>query len=177
MSTTPVLRSLQVGDEPQLIAAHRQMAAEHFDFALGYREGMPFADYLAALEDERNGRNLSAGHVPATFLVAMLGDTLVGRLSFRHSLNDHLSRVGGHVGFGVLPEYRCRGIATAMLRAGVELAAELDLTEVLVTCSETNYSSSRVIERCGGRYSHTYANPSVGIPKRHYWISTGASKR
>jgi predicted acetyltransferase len=169
---TPVLRSLQIGDEARLIAAHRQMAAEHFDFALGYKEGMPFADYLAALEDERRGHNLPAGHVPATFLVATLGDELAGRLSFRHKLNDHLSRVGGHLGFGVLPEYRCRGVATAMLRAGLQLAADLHLKEVLVTCSEHNVASRRVIERCGGRFTCMYSNGMVGVPKCHYWIST-----
>lgn len=41
---------------------------------------MPWAAYLAALEDHRHGRNLPARFVPGTFLVADVAGEIVGRV-------------------------------------------------------------------------------------------------
>ena len=41
---------------------------------------------------------------------------VAGRLSVRHALNDFLLRKGGHIGYGVLPAFRGRGIAKRMLQ-------------------------------------------------------------
>jgi hypothetical protein len=58
------------------------MAAEGFIFGLGYQPGKPWERYLSELEDHRPGRNLPAGHVPGTFLVAdVAGEIVAGRPS------------------------------------------------------------------------------------------------
>ena len=62
-------------------AGHRAMAAEGFTFGLGYEPGKPWATYLKELEDHRHGRNLPTRHVPGTFLVASVGQEIVGRTS------------------------------------------------------------------------------------------------
>jgi predicted acetyltransferase len=54
--------------------------------------------------------DLAEDRVPGTFLVAAVGGTIVGRISIRHELNDFLAHEGGHIGYGVLPRYRRRGV-------------------------------------------------------------------
>jgi len=171
---TLLLRAPRLEDEAQVLAAQHAMAHEQFCFALGLAEGAAFADYLTQLEHTRQGLALSEGWVPATFLLAEVAGVVVGRLSLRHELNDFLSRIGGHIGFGVLPEHRGGGHATSMLRAGLQLAANLGLTRVLLTCDEPNLASRRVIEKCGGVYSGSYHGPDAELPVRHYWLTTCA---
>jgi len=163
------LRPLSRGDEARFLDAHEAMAREDFAFGLGYQTGQAWPDYLAQLERQRCGIDLPAGLVPATFLVADVAGLLVGRSSIRHELNDFLRREGGHIGYGVLPEHRRRGYATAMLRQSLVVARAVGVDRVLVTCDDGNVGSATVIERCGG-VLHSVIGCEDGIPKRRYWI-------
>ena len=104
------LRPPRPEDEAAFAAGHRVMAAEGFTFGLGYETGKPWATYLKELEDHRNGRNLPVRHVPGTFLVAVVGQEIVGRTSVRFMLNAFLAERGGHVGYCVLPQHRWHAV-------------------------------------------------------------------
>jgi predicted acetyltransferase len=167
-----LLRTLRVDDEAQVLAGHRAMTAEHFAFLLGYSPHEPFAAFVGRLERQREGRDVPAGWVPASYFVAEVAGLIVGRVSLRHELTPLLHRVSGHIGFGVLPTQRRRGYATVMLRQALERAASLGLARVLVTCDESNVGSRRVIERCGGVYEDTYRGEDAPQGVRRYWINT-----
>ena len=72
-----------------------------------------------------------------------------GRVSIRHALNEYLANVGGHIGYCVLPLFRQRGVATAMLKSGIAVAHENGVNEILITCAEGNIGSQKVIESNG----------------------------
>ncbi len=146
---TLLLRPLTQDDEEQALAAEHELAAEGFDFLVG-RDGRQFGWYVDRCEANREGRDLPPGYVPATFLVGVADGRLVGRVSIRHRLNEHLAHVGGHIGYGVRPAFRRRGYATAMLREALVIAGDLGIDAALVTCDDTNAASAGVIERCGG---------------------------
>lgn len=131
---------------------------------------MDWGAYLKTLDDHRRGVNLPDGLVPATFLVADVADTIVGRTSIRHELNDSLRRHGGHIGYCVLPGYRRRGYATEILRQSLVIARATAVTRVLVTCDDGNTGSIAVIERCGGKLD-SVIRPAPSAPlTRRYWI-------
>ena len=163
-----LLRPLSVDDEPAGLSAHRQMLDEHFTFLLGYRDGMPWADYLHQLEQERVGV-VGEDRVPATFLVADVGGRVVGRTSIRHELNEFLAHEGGHIGLGIVAAERRQGYATAVLGQSVRIAGELGLRRVLVVCNQDNVGSAATIERCGG-VLHSVVDSSAGGLVRRYWI-------
>ena len=73
---------------------------------------MLFARYLQILEQRAHGEEVPPGHVASTFLFAFQGSRIVGRVSIRHELNEFLMRIGGHIGYTVVPEFRRRGYAT-----------------------------------------------------------------
>jgi predicted acetyltransferase len=111
--------------------------------------------------------------VPSTFLFAFAGTSIVGRVSIRHALTPDLERVGGHIGYVVVPAYRRQGYATAILRQALQIARQkLGLTRVLVTCDDDNVGSIKTIEKNGGVLESIVAGPDGDKPKRRYWIAT-----
>jgi len=111
-----VLRVPAPSEEAEFLRAHRATSPSVRNFLHYYVEGMPFRRYLEVLAEQERGENLPANQVPSTFLFAFAGSSIVGRVSIRHALNQYLERVGGHIGYVVVPEYRRQGFATAMLR-------------------------------------------------------------
>jgi len=110
--------------------------------------------------------------IPKTHLWAVTEQCqFVGRISIHHELSDALRIEGGHIGYDTVPSFRGRGVATEMLRQALPLARGLGLTEVLITCDDTNTASIRVIERNGGQLRETRALKADRPLKRYYWVS------
>src|SRR5262245_56509851 len=144
MQTDLTLRLPRQDEEDEFLRAHRAASPEVPGFLHYYKEGMPFSRYLELLAEQERGENLPANHVPSTFLFAFVGPRIVGRVSIRHSLNAFLQRVGGHIGYVVVPEFRWRGYATTILRLSVQIAREkLGIDRILVTCDDDNIGSIR----------------------------------
>jgi predicted acetyltransferase len=135
------------------------------------KEGMPFSRYLEVLAEQERGLNLPPNHVPSTFLFAFVATRIVGRVSIRHSLNASLERVGGHIGYVVVPEFRRLGYATTILRLSIQIAREkLGIDRILMTCDDDNIGSIRTIEKNGGILENVFSGPDLDKPKRRYWI-------
>lgn len=132
---------------------------------------MPLTRYLEVLAARERGERLPPDHVPSTFLFAFVATRIVGRVSIRHSLNAFLERVGGHIGYVVVPEFRRQGHATEILRQSLEIARRtLGIRRVLVTCDDDNIGSIRTIEKNGGILENIVRGPDLEKPKRRYWI-------
>lgn len=169
------LRLPQLDEEPEFLRAHRATTPAVPNFLHYYEEDMPFARYLERLEQHARGQQLPPGHVPSTFLFAFDGSRIVGRGSIRHELNDFLFRVGGHIGYAVVPEFRRRGYATEILRQLLTIArVRLDLARVLLTCDDDNIGSIRTIEKNGGVLENVVSGADLLAPKRRYWIDCSA---
>jgi len=177
MHSEPVLRRLTVNDEAELLRAHRATTPEVPNFLHFHEEGMTIGRYIEVLSDRERGIGFpTPEYVPTTFLCAFVGPRIVGRVSIRHRLNARLEREGGHIGYVVVPEFRRRGYATAMLRNALEiLRTEHGLRRALVTCDDDNFGSIRVIERNGGVLENTVSAPELEKPVRRYWIDIGNS--
>jgi predicted acetyltransferase len=173
-----IFRLLDASDEARLRRAVREFAASdpNWEFAFDFDEASDFTTYLARLERERRGIDVPEGWVPHSFLVALVGDDIVGRLSLRHTLNPFLLGYGGHIGFGVVPSARRRGYGRTMLGLALPMASALGIDRVLLTCDDRNVGSIRIIESCGGVLED--ARPRAGGGQtRRYWIDLAPSRR
>jgi predicted acetyltransferase len=173
MQSNLTLRWPRADEEEEFMRAHRATSPDIPSFLHYYTEGMSFRRYLEVLAEQDQGINLpSAQHVPETFLFAFAGSRIVGRTSIRHALNESLERVGGHIGFVVVPEFRRQGYATAMLHLSLQIAREKcnGAPRVLVTCDDDNAGSIRTIEKNGGVLENVISGQGLDKPKRRYWI-------
>jgi predicted acetyltransferase len=166
-----LLRELRPEDRESFLAAVEEFRRTDpdWDFAFHFDPEGDFDAYVQRLQRWQLGEDMPRPFVPNSYLVGVVGATVVGRLSFRHELNGFLRREGGHMGYGVVASQRRRGYATSMLRQALPLARARGLTRVLVTCDDDNEPSRRTIERCGGVLEDILETPD-GPPKRRYWI-------
>jgi predicted acetyltransferase len=121
------------------------------------------------MERHRRGIDLPVNRVRAAFLAADVDGQLVGCASIRFELNELLAARGGHIGYAVIPAFRRRGYATAILNESVKIARSEGVDAVLVACDEDNVGSASVIERCGG-VLESIAFAEDGTAFRRYWI-------
>lgn len=118
------------------------------------------------------------GFVSQSTLWVVENGKYLGAVSLRHDLGTgYLAEVGGHIGYGIRPSARRRGLAKLALAGSLEQARSLGLPKVLITCNDSNIGSARTIESCGGVLEsikpQSEVGPIFGSPEdvRRYWIT------
>lgn len=92
----------------------------------------------------------------------------VGAVNIRHYLNESLLLNGGHIGDGVRPTERRKGIATRMIALALEECRKLGLDRVLMVCDKDNLGSAKSIINNGGILENEVIVD--GVTEQRYWI-------
>lgn len=129
-----------------------------------------FGGFVQLLLDQKDRSKLAPGRVPSSDFWLIDDNEFTGRLSVRHELNDHLLKIGGHIGYEIRPSKRRHGYGNEILKLGLEKAKELGLHRVLLTCDEDNIGSKKIIENNGGQFENAIAIDGSATKKLRYWI-------
>lgn len=122
---------------------------ERYPFPLDF-EYQDFQALLSRLNDFSIGVNLPAGFVPSSTYWLVEGSELVGVSNLRHYLNGRLRRHGGHIGLGVRPSCRGRGLGNTLLARTIQEARKKGIVEIYIHCHKSNIASAKMIVRNGG---------------------------
>ena len=95
---------------------------------------------------------------------------IVGAVNIRHYLNANLLRAGGHIGDGVRPSERRKGIATKMIALALDECAKLGIDRVLMVCDKDNIGSKKSIINNGGVLENEFFDEEDGTVVLRYWI-------
>ena len=96
--------------------------------------------------------------------------SFVGAVNIRHYLSDALLKSGGHIGDGVRPSERRRGVATAMIGLALDECRRLGIDRVLMVCDRDNIGSAKSIINNGGVLENEVENEQDGRIIQRYWI-------
>lgn len=125
-----------------------------------------FEQYLNSLEVFRH----DGTRVPDSTFFCLDTDRniFVGAINIRHYLNERLLLNGGHIGDGVRPSERRKGIATQMIGLALLECKKLGIQEVLMVCDKDNIGSAKSIQNNGGILENEVIVD--GIVEQRYWI-------
>ncbi|TCC51176.1 GNAT family N-acetyltransferase [Kribbella capetownensis] len=147
------------------------------EWGTAYQEGSGLWDdddvtttegFAAWLERLRHSAEAGPNRLPATTWWIVEDGTYLGAITLVHELTEKLLEGGGHIGYGVRPSARGRGLASWALAQVLDVARVRGMGRVLVTCDEDNLASARTIERNGGVLEdirETWLGPT-----RRYWF-------
>lgn len=112
----------------------------------------------------------SGGLVPDStfFCLDEERNIIVGAVNIRHYLNESLLLDGGHIGDGVRPSERRKGIATKMIYLALEECRKLGIEKVLMVCDKDNIGSAKSIINNGGVLENEITVD--GVVEQRYWI-------
>lgn len=124
---------------------------EDYNGAFFVKNIVNYKETIEELDKSASGVVDNPSWVPGTcYVVVNSNNKIVGFGSLRHYLNDNLIKSGGHIGYSVVPSERKKGYGTKILKLLLEKAKEKNIDKVLLTCSENNVGSSKIIENNGG---------------------------
>lgn len=128
-----------------------------------YRDFEKYLDSLDLMKDD-------GIHVPDSTFFCLDTDRniFVGAVNIRHYLNEGLLLNGGHIGDGVRPSERRKGVATKMISLALEECRKLGIKKVLMVCDKDNIGSAKSIVNNGGVLENEVT--VNGIEEQRYWI-------
>ena len=115
-------------------------------------------------------KDTSKGLVPDSTFFCLDEDRniVVGAVNIRHYLNEALLLNGGHIGDGVRPSERRKGIATKMISLALDECRKLGIQKVLMVCDKDNVGSAKSIRNNGGVLENEIIVD--GVVEQRYWI-------
>ena len=170
---TIALRALNPQDAEAEYRFFQTMPEEN-GFEVPY-QSITFQEFVETAIPERQlsaqGLGPAIGRVPDTYFFLWDDDQLIGLFKVRHRLNDRLRHGAGHIGYGILPQFRGQGYGTRGLALAIKACARLmpaAETEIYLSCARTNLTSLQVMLNNGGRVVDRDEKENyVRIPKPH----------
>jgi predicted acetyltransferase len=124
-----------------------------------------FAEYLQGHANMALGTGIDLSRlVPQTMYWLLVDGAPVGIGKVRDYLNDHLKKIGGHIGYTIRPSERGKGYGNLILKELLKKAKEKGIEAALLTCGEGNVRSRKVIEHNGGELD------GITEGECRYWI-------
>jgi predicted acetyltransferase len=160
------LKALSQADGPEIFAMIREIGPGEN----GFRTNFPvdnFADFqqrLPRLVEHSQGIHLPENRVPQTIYWMFVNGYPVGYGKVRHRLTEKLMMHDGHIGYTVRPSERGKGYGRIFLALLINVARQMGISRLLITCKEGNLGSRRIIEYNQGQLE----NVTGGICR--YWI-------
>lgn len=148
---------------PPSVGFHAAWLEAHREWGDGLREdgfGLLDTDEVRSPEgfrvfvDRLLAKEASTGGDGATFRWIVEAGRVCGGIALRHESAQDVD-VLGHVGYGLRPSARGRGLAAVALQEILGVAKARGMNRVLLACFVDNVSSVRTIERCRGVLDRT----------------------
>ncbi len=166
-----ILRELETTDEEAFFIGLKEWPEqERTWYTFDWKPGVSFLEHLNRLKLNKIGYKLPQGHVSSSMLYGFVDQVIVGRVNVRHTLNEFLLERGGHIGYSVAKAYRRNGYAKQMFAQVLPYCKSLGLNKILITCSDNNMPSVKLIEHFGGQLESSFFDDQKNEKVLRYWL-------
>jgi len=107
-------------------------------------------------------------HASTFFSIRKTDNKIIGSIQLRHSLTPELERHGGHIGYGIRPTERGNGYSKQQLLLVLDVARNMKIPRVMISCFKDNIPSNKTALSCGGVF--TCESIYEGKKQQVYWI-------
>ena len=122
---------------------------ERYPFPLDF-DHSNFCKLIARLNDFAAGDNLPDGYVQSSTLWLVDGKEIIGVTNIRHYLNKAIEYCGGHIGLGIRPSCRGKGLGRNLMQLSIDYLRRMGVKTIHIHCHKDNQASSNTIKACGG---------------------------
>jgi len=128
-----------------------------------------FAVWVTRLAEQADpARATAMGSVTCTYRWVVEGSRVQGGIALRPGPDERVRRIG-HLGYGIRPSARGRGLASWALGQMLQEAGAAGLDRVLLVCEDDNLASARTIERVGGVLESVVETDDGSFSR--YWVT------
>jgi predicted acetyltransferase len=159
------------------VALHASWLAAHREWGPGLHEdgfGIAAEDDVDTVEGFSRFVERVRTRPTARLWWVLDDDLVVGGIALRHADAPNVLK-HGHLGYGVRPSWRGKGVATWALGEVLGRAPAVGLQQVLLVCLDDNVASIKTIEHHGGLLDEVVMHD--GIRLRRYWIDLHQARR
>lgn len=122
-------------------------------------EHSDFPALVERLQEYSMGVNLPNNFVPNTTFWLIKNEQIVACSHLRHTLNEGLKHMGGHIGLGVRPSMRGKGIGKELLLLTYLEARKIGISGIHIHCMKSNQASKLLLESSGASFSSSLHLP------------------
>ncbi len=122
-------------------------------------------ELVLSIEKDKLRNNV---HASTFFSVRKIDRKIIGSIQLRHFLTPELEKHGGHIGYGIRPSERRKGYGKQQLLLVLEVAKDMKIPKVIISCNKENIASSQTAIGCGAIL--TGENFYDGKEQLIYWI-------
>ncbi|WP_370962491.1 GNAT family N-acetyltransferase [Amycolatopsis sp. cg9] len=131
---------------------HAAWLAAHAEWGPGRHEdgfGLLASDEVLSPEGFSAWITRLGADAGCTYRWIVEGGEVLGGIALRHGTHESVRRAG-HLGYGIRPSARGRGLAAWALGRMLPEARSLGMDHVVLVCAAGNLASAKTIERFGG---------------------------
>jgi predicted acetyltransferase len=116
-----------------------------------------FEEFLQKIEDYQNGVNIPNPMVPSSTFWLIKNNEIAGITNIRHYLNKEIEYCGGHIGLGVRPSFRGKGIGSSLMKKSIKELNSRGINTVHIHCYKDNIASTAMIIANGGKLTSEFS--------------------
>lgn len=157
---------------------HRQSYISYIE-ELGGEERYPFTldlayqnfdELLKQLNQYSLGQSLPDDVVQNSTFWLVENSAIIGVTNIRHHLNARIKHCGGHIGLGIRPSFRGKGLGNLLMELSIKHLINLGVNQVHIHCYKNNISSAKAITNSGGMLSSEFIEDNKIIQR--YIVAT-----
>lgn len=137
---------------------------ERYPFPLDF-EYEDFVGLLKKLEGYASGTDVPENMVPSSTFWLIQHNEIVGVTNLRHYLNTEIEFCGGHIGLGIRPSFRGKGVGNFLMAESIKKLNSIGVNTIHIHCYKDNLASSAMIIANGGELISEFSEQNKVIQR------------